>query len=222
MSVHPGSNKMYRDFCTRFWWKGMKHSVYQYVSRCLKEVEERQAEGPEFVQQAVDVVEQIKKLIKTAQDRHASYANTQHRPLQFEVGEKVFLKVFPFHRILMFGLNCKLSPRYIGPFEILKTVGDLAYRLALPSELSDIHYVFHVSMLQQYVADEFHILQLSEVQLDTDFTYVEKPLRILDRKEKMLRTKVISLVLVQWQRRGIEKATWEVERRMRTDYPESF
>ncbi|XP_073137213.1 uncharacterized protein [Henckelia pumila] len=86
----------------------------------------------------------------------------------------------------------------------------------------DIHDVFHVSLLRQYVADESHILHLTEVQLDQDLSYVKRPLRILDRKDKVLRNKSIPLVMVQWQRRGTEKASWELESRMRAEHPELF
>ncbi|XP_073152870.1 uncharacterized protein [Henckelia pumila] len=137
--------------------------------------------------------------IRTAQDRKASYANTKSIPLQFQVGEKVFLKVSPFRRISRFGLMGKLSPRFIGRFEILESIEDLAYRIALPQYLSSIHDVFHVSLLRRYVAYESHILQPFKVQLDTDLTYAERPLRILDHKDKVLRNKIIPLVLVQRQ-----------------------
>ncbi|XP_073153281.1 uncharacterized protein [Henckelia pumila] len=141
---------------------------------------------------------------------------------KFEVGEKVFLRVSSFRKIMRFGLKGTLYPRLIGPFEILKNVGDLAYRLALPPYLSGIHDVFHVSLLRWYVANESHILKPSEVQLDTDLTYVKKPLRIMVHKDKVLRNKIIPLVLVQWQGRGTEEATWELESHMRADYPELF
>ncbi|XP_073133562.1 uncharacterized protein [Henckelia pumila] len=149
----------------------------------------------------------IKKRINTTQDHQASYANTKRIPLQFEMGEKVFLRVSPFPRILRFGLKGMLSPRFIGPFDILESVGDLSYRLSLPPYLSNIYDVFHLSLLRWYVADESHILQPSDVQLDTDLTYVERLLRILNQEVKRLRTKAIPLVLFQWQRRGTKEAT---------------
>ncbi|XP_073121613.1 uncharacterized protein [Henckelia pumila] len=98
-------------------------------------------------------------------------------------------------------------------------VNDRDHSLALSPYLSSIHDVLYVSLLRRYVADDSHILQPSEVHLDTDLTYVERPLRILDHKVKMLRTKAIPLVLVQWQRQRTEEVTWELEIRMRADYP---
>ncbi|XP_073124796.1 uncharacterized protein [Henckelia pumila] len=147
------------------------------------ELGKRQVEGPEMIQQIVDKVELIKKSIKTAHDRQTSYANTKRIPLHFETGEHVFLRVSPFRKVMRFGLKGKQAPRFIGPFEILEKVDDVAYHLALPP----------------YLSDELHILHLTEIQLELDLSYVEKPLRILDRKYKVLRNKRIPLVMVQWQ-----------------------
>ncbi|XP_073137036.1 uncharacterized protein [Henckelia pumila] len=124
-------------------------------------------------------------------DRKAGYANTESRPLQFQPGEKVFLKVSQFCRIFRFVLKGKLSPRFIGPFEIVENVEELAYKLALPQYFSYIHDMFHVSLLRRYVADESHVLHPYEVRLGEDLTYVEKPICILDRKSKILRNKTI-------------------------------
>ncbi|XP_073153728.1 uncharacterized protein [Henckelia pumila] len=206
---------------------GMAPSKALYGHRCRTplfwdEVGERQVEGPELVQKMVDKVELIKRRIKTAQDRQASYANTKLRPLHFEAGEHVFLRVLTFRKVMRFGLKEKLATRFIGPFEILEKVGDVAYHLVLPSYLSSMHNVFHVSLLHLYVADESHILHPMEVQLEPDLSYVEKPLRILERKDKVLRNKRIPLVMVQWQRRGTEETTWELESRMCSEHPELF
>ncbi|XP_073121916.1 uncharacterized protein [Henckelia pumila] len=229
LTVHPGSMKMYRDLRSRFWWKEMKRSVYQFVPKCLvcqqvmaehqrpggllqnlevlewkwENVGERQVEGPELIQQVADKVDLIKWRIKAAQDRQDSYANVHHRPLQFKPGEHVFIRVSPFRKIL-------------------EKIRDVAYRLTLPPYLSSIHDVFHVSLLWQYIADESHVIHPTDVQLEPDLSYVEIPLRILDRKEKVLRNKTILLVMVQWQCRGVEEATWDLESRMRAKHPELF
>ncbi|KAL0371819.1 UNVERIFIED_CONTAM: hypothetical protein Scaly_0863500 [Sesamum calycinum] len=110
----------------------------------------RQLEGPELVQQTVDKIQTVKKCLKATQDRQKSYTDKHRSEMEYEVGEKVFLKVSPWRGILRFRKQKKLSPRYIGPYEILERVGPLAYQLALPVELLQIHYVFHVSMLQRY------------------------------------------------------------------------
>ena len=116
----------------------------------------------------------------------------------------------------------KLSPRYIGPFEVLQRVGDVAYRLALPPQMSGVHNVFHISLLRKYVSDPTHTLKWEEIKLDEDATYQEKAVKIIDRREKILRGKVIPLVRVVWKHRGIEESTWEREDMIRVNYPELF
>lgn len=105
---------------------------------------------------------------------------------------------------------------------MLQRVGTLAYRLALPSYLSDIHDLFHVSMLRKYEPDPSHVLKISEVQLDHDVFHVERLVCILDRYERKLRGKLIPLVKVQWKNMGVEETTWEIERHMRELNPYLF
>ena len=111
--------------------------------------------------------------------------------------------------VLRFGKKGKLSPRFIGPYEILQRVGDRAYRLALPPTLAGVHDVFHVSMLRKYVEDPNHILSHEPLELTTDLTYEEQPMQILDREVKQLRNKDIGLVKVLWRSQVVEEATWE-------------
>ncbi|KAL5557176.1 hypothetical protein UlMin_039412 [Ulmus minor] len=113
--------------------------------------------------------------MKTAQSRQKSYADKRRRPLEFKVGDYVFLKVAPMKGVKCFGKKGKLSPRYIGPFEILERVGKVAYKLALPSELSVVHNVFHVSMLQKYISDASHVLVSEPIEFQEDLTYQEQP-----------------------------------------------
>ena len=124
--------------------------------------------------------------------------------------------------VMRFGKRGKLSPRYIGPFEILDRVGEVAYRLALPPTMSAVHNVFHVSMLRRYVADPTHVLNFEPQQIQEDLTYEERAVQILDRKEKELRNKKIPLVKVLWRNHTVEEATWEREEDIRTTYPELF
>ncbi|KAL5547651.1 hypothetical protein UlMin_002882 [Ulmus minor] len=154
--------------------------------------------------------------------RQKSYADKRRRPLEFQVGDAVFLKVAPMKGVMRFGKKGKLSPRYIGPFKILERIGKVAYRLALPPNLSSVHNVFHVSMLKKYVPDPYHVLEHEPIEVHEDLTYEEKPVQILDRKEKTLRNKVISLVKVLWRNHKIEEATWEREDEMREKYPNLF
>ncbi|KAL2232439.1 UNVERIFIED_CONTAM: hypothetical protein Sindi_1423900 [Sesamum indicum] len=142
--------------------------------------------------------------------------------MEYEVGGKLFLKVSPWRGILRFGKQGKLSPRYIGPYEILERVGPLAYRLALPTELSQIHDVFHVSMLRRYRSDPSHILHEPKIEILEGLTYVEEPTEILDQSIKKLRNKEIPMVKVKWSHHSPREATWEVEGSMREKYPYLF
>ncbi|KAL0362072.1 UNVERIFIED_CONTAM: hypothetical protein Scaly_1162400 [Sesamum calycinum] len=170
----------------------------------------------------VDKIQPVKKCLKAAQDRQKSYADKHCREMEYEVEKKVFLKVSPWRGILRFGKKGKLSPRYIRPYEILERVGPLAYRLALPSELSQIHDVFHVSMLRRYRSDPSHILRELEIEISKELTYVEEPIKILDRSIKKLRNKEIPMVKVRWSHHSPREATWEVEENMIEKYPYLF
>ena len=142
--------------------------------------------------------------------------------IEFEVEDKVFLKVSPWKKILHFGKKGKLSPRFVGPYEILEKVGSVAYRLTLPLELAKLHDVFHVSMLQRYRSDTSHILPFQDIQVQEDFTFNEEPKAILDLEIRQLRNKHIPLVTVLWHHHGMEEATWEQESAMRVQYPQLF
>ena len=115
-----------------------------------------------------------------------------------------------------------MSPRYIGPYEIVRKVGEVAYHLELPPELANIHDTFNVSMLQKYIADLSHVLRKQPVQLRENLTYEEQPIEILDRREQVLSRKIIPLVKVLWRNHGIEEEIWEHEHQMRTQYPQIF
>ncbi|KAL5576778.1 hypothetical protein UlMin_018477 [Ulmus minor] len=168
------------------------------------------------------IVKKIRERMETAQSRQKSYADKRRRPLEFQVGDAVFLKVAPMKGAMRFEKKGKLSPRYIGPFEILERIGKVAYKLALPPNLSSVHNVFHVSMLKKYVQDPSHVLEHEPIEVHEDLSYEEKPVQILDRKEKALRNKVIPLVKVLWRNHKIEEATWEREDEMREKYPSLF
>ncbi|KAL3745910.1 hypothetical protein ACJRO7_014929 [Eucalyptus globulus] len=177
------------------------------TSVCWDEVGERKITCPELVQQSVDAVAVIRDRLKTAQSRQKSYADKRRRSLEFQVGDHVFLKVSPMRGTSRFGKKGKLSPRYVGPFEILERIGNLAYHLALPPRLAQVHDVFHVSMLRKYEPDPTHVLNFEELDVDDRVSYVESPVQIVDRKEQVLRTKTIPLVKVVWQHHGTEGAT---------------
>ena len=171
---------------------------------------------------ANEKIKVVRDRLKTAQSRQKSYADVHRKDLEFQVGDWVFLKLSPWKGVVRFGKRGKLSPRYIGPYEIIERVGSLAYRLALPSELSMIHNVFHVSMLRKYIADPSHVLEEQPISLQNDLSYEEEPVQILDRKEQVLRSKSFQLVKVLWRSHQVEEATWEPEEQMRQQYPYLF
>ncbi|RVW40489.1 putative receptor protein kinase ZmPK1 [Vitis vinifera] len=192
------------------------------ISYLLNDVGERKLLGPELVQLTVEKVALIKERLKAAQSRHKSYADHRRRDLEFEVGDHVFLKVSPMKSVMRFGRKGKLSPRFVGPFEILERVGTLAYKVALPPSLSKVHNVFHVSTLRKYIYDPSHVVELEPIQNFEDLTYEEVPVQIVDVMDKVLRHAVVKLVKVQWSNHSIREATWELEEEMREKHPQLF
>ncbi|XP_070020625.1 uncharacterized protein [Nicotiana sylvestris] len=138
------------------------------------------------------------------------------------VGERVLLWVSPMKGVMRFGKRGKLSSRFIGPFEVLRQVGEVAYKFALPPSLAGVHPVFHVSMLCRYHSDLSHALDFISVQLDKDLSYVEEPMAILDRQVQKLRSRNIASVKVQWWGQPNEEVTWETEQDMRNRYSHLF
>ena len=124
--------------------------------------------------------------------------------------------------MVKFGKRGKLSPRFNGPFEILERVGVIAYRLALPPNMSGVHEVFHVSMLRKYTPDPAHVVDWGEIEVDMDGTFEEGPVCIVNSQDHVLRRKIVRLVRVLWQHRGVEESTWEREDTMRATYPFLF
>ncbi|KAL4037249.1 hypothetical protein IC575_000837 [Cucumis melo] len=185
---------------------------------CWNEVGERKLVGPELVQITTNNIKLIRENLRITQDRQKSYADKRRKNLEFQVGDQVFLKLSPWRGVILFGRKGKLSPRYIGPYQITERVGPAAYRLELPIELARIHDVFHVSMLRKYIPDPSHVLQAQPVELKEDLSYVEEPVQILDRKEQVLRNKTIPLIKVLWRHHGAEEATWEPEFQMKKRY----
>ena len=135
--------------------------------------------------------------------------------MQFKIGDHIFLKVSPTKGVLRFSKRGKLSPRYIGPFEVLERKGEVAYKIALPPELSQVHPVFHVSMLRKYVPDPSHVVEYKPLDIRPNLTYEERPIVVFDYKEQVLRNKVIPYVKILWLNGGLEESTWESEAFMR-------
>nr|CAD1822944.1 unnamed protein product [Ananas comosus var. bracteatus] len=186
------------------------------------EVGERLALGPDVLQEAEDKVRIARERLLTAQSGQRSYADRWRRDLEFQVGDHVFLKVSPTGGIRRFGIRDKLSPRFIRPYEILERVGPVAYRLALPPNLSGVHNVFHVSVLRKYIFDPTHVLDATPLELREDLSFEELPVRILTREVRKLRNRDIPYVKVLWSNHGERKATWELESALQERYPHLF
>ncbi|GJU00892.1 putative reverse transcriptase domain-containing protein [Tanacetum coccineum] len=162
---------------------------------CWAEVGEVQLTGPEIVQETTEKIIQVKQRMQAARDRQKSYADLKHKPMEFEVGDKVIAQVSLGEGVVRFGKRGKLNPRFVGPFKIIKRVGDVAYKLELPEELSRVHNTFH---------------------------FVEEPIEITDREVKQLKRSRIPLVKVRWNSKRGPEFTWECEDQFRKKYPHLF
>ncbi|KAD4981929.1 hypothetical protein E3N88_18600 [Mikania micrantha] len=187
---------------------------------CWAEVGDSQLTGPELVHETTEKIVQIRNRMAAARDRQKSYADKRRKPLEFQVGDKVLLKVSPWKGVIRFGKRGKLNPRYIGPFEILKRIGPVAYQLNLPAELDGFHNVFHVSNLKKCLSDETLIVPLDEIQVDEQLRFVEEPVEIMDREVKQLKQSKIPIVKVRWNSKRGPEFTWEHE--LNTNYCETI
>ncbi|GKA09480.1 putative reverse transcriptase domain-containing protein [Tanacetum coccineum] len=185
-------------------------------------VGESQQIRPEIVQETTDKIVHIKERLKTARDCQKSYADNRRKPLEFSVGDKVLLKVSPWKGVVHFGKRSKLSPRYVGPFEVVERVGPVAYRLRLPQELVGIHDTFHVSNLKKCLANVNLYVPLKEIKIDDKLRFVEDSIEIIDREVKKLKRSWIPIVKVCWNSRRGPEFTWEREDEMKRKYPQLF
>ena len=162
--------------------------------------------GPDLIRDTSEKASLIRQRLLKTQSRQKSYANVRRQPLEFEVGDHVFLKVMPKRGVVRFGKRGNLSPR---PFEILERIGTVVYRLALLPSMSGFHEVFHVSMLRKYTPDPAHVVDWGQIEVDTDRTFEEGLVCILDSRDQVLRRKTVRLVRVLWWHYGVEESTWE-------------
>ncbi|GJZ96911.1 putative nucleotidyltransferase, ribonuclease H [Tanacetum coccineum] len=189
---------------------------------CWAEVGEVQLTGPEIVQETTEKVIQIKQRIQAARDRQKSYADLKRKPMEFQVGDRVMLKVSPWKGVVRFGKRGKLNPRYVGPFKVLEKVGSVAYKLELPQELSRVHNTFHVSNLKKCYSDEPLAVPLEGLHVDDKLRFVEEPVEIMDREVKRLKQSRIPIVKVRWNSRRGPEFTWEREDQFQKKYPHLF
>ncbi|KAJ0524802.1 putative nucleotidyltransferase, Ribonuclease H [Helianthus annuus] len=189
---------------------------------CWAEVGDSQITGPEMVVDTTEKIAQIRQRMAAARDRQKSYADKRRKPLEFQVGDRVLLKVSPWKGVVRFGKRGKLNPRYIGPFEITEKIGKVAYRLNLPEELSTVHNVFHVSNLKKCLSDETLVIPFKELTIHEQLHFTEEPIEITDREIKILKRSQIPLVRVRWNSQRGPEFTWEREDQMKHKYPRLF
>ncbi|GJY83438.1 putative reverse transcriptase domain-containing protein [Tanacetum coccineum] len=178
--------------------------------------------GPELVQETTDKVVVIRDRFKAARDRQKSYADNRRKPLEFQVGDHVMLKVSLSKGVVRFGKKGKLAPRFVGPFEILERIGPVAYRLRLPEELSSVQCTLHVSNLKKCLADANLHVPLVEIKVDKTLRFVEEPLEIMNREVKTLKRSKIPIVKVRWNSKRGPEFTCEREDHMKAKYPQLF
>ncbi|GJU08932.1 putative reverse transcriptase domain-containing protein [Tanacetum coccineum] len=189
---------------------------------CWAEVGQVQLTGPEMVQETTEKVIQIKQRMQAARDRQKSYADLKRKPMEFQVGDRVMLKVSPWKGVVRFGKRGKLNPRYVGPFKVLEKVGSVAYKLELPQELSRVHNTFHVSNLKKCYSDEPLAVLLEGLHIDDKLRFVEEPVEIMDREVKWLKQSRILIVNVRWNLKRGPELTWEREEKFQKKYTRLF
>ncbi|GJR43661.1 putative reverse transcriptase domain-containing protein [Tanacetum coccineum] len=201
-------------------------ALYNWKCRspvCWAEVGEVKLTGPELVQETTEKFIQIKQRIQVTRDRQKSYTDLKRKPMEFQVGDKVILKVLPWKGVIRFGKREKLNPRYVVPFKVLERVGDVAYKLELPEELSRVNNTFHVSNLKKcYACDETISHSLDELHFNDSFSFVREPVEIMDREFKRLSQSRVPIIKVRWNSRRGPEFTWESEDQFWKKYPHLF
>ncbi|WVZ80737.1 LOW QUALITY PROTEIN: hypothetical protein U9M48_028193 [Paspalum notatum var. saurae] len=205
----------------------LKKSPFEalYGRRCMtplfwNQPGEKQVFRPDLIKGAEQQIKMVHENLRVARSGQKSYADVRRRDLTFKVDDFVYLKVSPMRGIRRFNIKGKLAPRYISPFKIVERKGEVAYKLELPSNLSGIHDVFHVSQLKK-------CLRVPEEQaplegLDEDLTYIEHPVKILETSERVTKNKRIKMCKVQWKHHTEDEAAWEREEELRAAYPGLF
>nr|GEV76940.1 putative reverse transcriptase domain-containing protein [Tanacetum cinerariifolium] len=189
---------------------------------CWSKVGDRQLTSPEPIRDTTEKIVQIKNRLLATRSRQKSYANKRAKPLEFEVGDMVLLKVSPWKGVVRFGKRKKLSPCYIRPFKILARVGHVAYTLELPEELKGIHSTFHVSNLKKCLAEGDVVIPMDKIQLDDKFHMIEEPVEVVDKEVKRLRKSRIPIVKVHWNSQRGPEYTWERKDQTKKKYPHLF
>jgi hypothetical protein len=179
---------------------------------------EQKVFGPDILQEAEKQVHMVRENLHVMRSRQKSYTDHRRRELSFEFGDFVYLKVSPMRGLRCFKVRGKLTPRFIGPFKILKKRGEVAYQLELSPQLSDVHDVFHVSQLKKCLCVPEEQLPMEDLDVK-DHSYQEYPIKILESSERVTRNKKIKMCKVQWSHHTEEEAIWEREEELKAEFP---
>ncbi|GKC26276.1 putative reverse transcriptase domain-containing protein [Tanacetum coccineum] len=164
---------------------------------CWAEVGDVQLTAPEIIHETIEKIVQIRQRLQAARDWQRSYANVRRKLLEFQVGDRVMLKVSPQKGVICFGKRGTLNPRYIGPFKILERISPVAYKLELLEELSNVHSTFYVSNLKKCLFDKSLVIPTKELRLNDKLNFVEEPVEIMDREVKKLKQSRILIIKVR-------------------------
>ncbi|GJS39954.1 putative reverse transcriptase domain-containing protein [Tanacetum coccineum] len=215
--IHPGSDKMYQDMKKLYWWPNMKADIATYVSKCLTcdkvKAEHQRPSGllvqPDIPQwKETDPMEKLARMyLKEVVTRHGIpvyplSSRPKRKPMEFQVGDRVMLKVSPWKGVVHFGKRGKLNPRYVGRFKVLVKVSVVAYKLELPQELSRVHNTFHVSNLKKCYANEPLAVPLDRLHMRDKLHFVKETSRVIGSR--------------------VAEFTWECEDQFRKKYPHLF
>nr|GEX90625.1 putative reverse transcriptase domain, ribonuclease H-like domain, aspartic peptidase domain protein [Tanacetum cinerariifolium] len=189
---------------------------------CWAAVGDTQLTGPEIIHETTEKIVQIQQHLKATRDRQRSHANVRRKPLEFQAGDRVMLKISPRNGIIRFRKRGKLNPWYIRLFKILKRIGLVAYKLELPEELNNVHNTFYVSNIKKCLSDESLIIPMKELKLNDKLNFVEEHVEIIDREIKQLRQSRIPIIKVRWNSKRGPKYTWEYKDEIPAKYPHLF
>jgi hypothetical protein len=163
------------------------------------------------VTEAEEKVKQIQANILAAQSHQKSYTDKRRSPLEFEMGDNVYLRVSPMKGVCRFGIKGKLAPRYIGPYSIIDKYGPTSYQVELPAMLSGVYNVFHLSQLKRCLKPPTDVVIEDIIPLESDLTYKAYPIKILDQQDQVTRNKTSWFYKIQWNDHSKDEATWECE-----------
>jgi len=177
--------------------------------------------GTELLRQTTEKIKLIKERMKTSQSRQKSYADQRRRSLEFAAGDHVFLRITPTTGVGRAIRSRKLSPKFIGPYQILRRIGPVAYEIALPPQLANLHSMFHVSQLRKYVSDPSHVLEAEDLHIRSDLSVEVQPISLGDSQTRQHMGKTISLVQVISDKKTGD-STWKLEKDVKESYPHLF